>query len=113
MYKYSKDAQNIEEAKKYNYISNQKNKIDTSLYISNATKHNKTQNNTSSNYLYQLDNIAKLKQTCKSFITKNNINTYSNKPINYNAPEILLQEAFLNSQLTLSPIISRKSQDDE
>ena len=41
------------------------------------------------------------------------INHYKKYIINYYSPEILLHESFLNSQFALSPIISRRSEDDE
>jgi len=109
MYKYSKDVLNIEEAKHYNSISHKKiKKIDISSNISNTNNHNNenNQNDMADIYAVMLNNIAKLKENCKIFIKKNNI-------INFNSPEVLLHAAFLNSQLTLSPIISKKNENDE
>ena len=120
MYKCSKDVINIEEAKKYNSISNKKKEnMDSSFTSIGATYHSNKQNvkDISANYYLLLHNKAKLKETCYLFIVNNDmnhdINHYKKYIINYYSPEILLHDSFLNSQFALSPIISRRSEDDE
>lgn len=120
MYKYSKDVINIEEAKKYNSISNiKKENMDSSFTSIDDTFHSRKQNarDMSTSYYLLLHNEAKLKETCNLFIVNNNmnhnINCYKKYTINYYSPEILLHESFLNSQFALTPIISRRSEDDE
>ena len=120
MYQCSKDVINIEEAKQYNSISNKKKEnMDSSFTSIGATYHSNKQNanDISANYYLLLHNKAKLKETCHLFIVNNdmnhNINYYKKYIFNYYSPEILLHESFLNSQFALTPIISRRSEDDE
>ncbi|MDO5515951.1 MAG: hypothetical protein Q4F66_00245 [Clostridium sp.] len=120
MYKYEKDALNIEKAKQYNSeINQEKNLIVTEAKpsISNVNRQILT-NDSSDDYSY-LNNQATLKNTCSSFINNNqplNYNDYSkyrSYSINYNSPEVLLQASYLNSLYAMPHTFSDKAENDE
>lgn len=126
MYKYEKDVLNIEKAKKFNLeINKKKNPINTSISKAtvNENKHNlinEYYNESYNDYSY-LNNQAKLKDTCSSFIKDKKINqvnyddysNYRQNIIDYNSPEVLLQASYLNSLYAIPHIFSEQIDDDE